>query len=472
VSKAIPVKPRSKAALGLLTVGLIASACGSSVQAEPPAPAPDVFLSTFSTTQVQLSVGVIITAEAGQRGYSDYPLAAGALVAEYRIDHGITGPVKVVVADDGGTPAGSVSAVEQLAKDGVIGIVYASQGSHILSGVATAKADHIPVLDPYETSTRGFGGGAWLTGPDDSQVDTAMSSFVKSQSLPPPLVVTGPGAGGIAYAGRTAGTLGITAGETAASIAAAVDSKVASIKKSAHLQIAPPAVVVADAAVSAEVVAALEHLAVTTVLLGPEATTPIFADTLASLQSGTGPLSGATTQGVFYSVGSDSFDASPQPGNLGFLGALRLAAAEQSEPSLQGAGLCFEAGGAATADRRSEDAVVALADAAAAVAAKQAAAKSTKTTANSAPSLTAQEVLSELESGFKVGPAGGLAGPSLDFAGADALVSNASVVVQEATSQSDSSRDSYGQPCADGQSAPNVFQPPPLQWFAVSSPKQ
>ncbi len=463
------MKRYAKRATGALLASLLASACGSSAKAEPPAPAPDVFLSTFTAGQSPLTIGVIITEEAGQRGYSDYPLAAGARVAQYRLDQGSSDPVRLVVVDDQGTRAGSVSAVEQLAKDGAVGIVYASQGQHILGGVATAKADKIAVLDPYETSTSGFGAGAWLTGPDDTQIEAAMSSFVRAQQLPPPLVVTGPGAGGLTYKGRYASSLTLTASDTSAFIASAIAAKVASVEKVSHATNPPPAIVIAGATVSAEVVAGLEHQAVTTILLGPGATTPLFSDTLASLQSGTGPLSGATTQGVFYSVGDDAFDASPQAGNLAFLGALRLAAAEQSEPALTGGGLCFEAGGAATADRRSEDAVVALADAAAAAAAKQAPTKATKTTGQVATPISAQEVLSELQSGFRVGLSGGIAGPSLDFSNVDSLASASSTVIKEATSQTDSSRASYGQPCANGQSAPSVFQAPPLQWFAVSS---
>jgi branched-chain amino acid transport system substrate-binding protein len=146
------------------------------------------------------------------------------------------------------------------------------------------------------------------------------------------------------------------------------------------------------------------------VVLGPAALAPAFAGRLTQL----GAEGGATTAGQFLTVGPAAGDTSPGAGTTAFLAAVRVAASDADLPALTGDD-GFGAAGAATADVRSHDAVLALAAAAA-----------------KAGSGAPRDVLTALR-GLTVDAGDGLAGPELSFGTPQALGDEGVAVLQATT---------------------------------------
>lgn len=125
-------------------------------------------------------VGLIVSS--GGPGADVKDLASGAYVAAFRLN-GATAKkdnVELLVADDNGTAEGAVSAVADLASQGVAGIVYASTGEQMLSGVAKAAELGMPVVMPYADDTRLVDQGAtsFLAAPSVPQVAKELAEHV------------------------------------------------------------------------------------------------------------------------------------------------------------------------------------------------------------------------------------------------------------------------------------------------------
>jgi ABC-type branched-subunit amino acid transport system substrate-binding protein len=393
---------------GLVLTAVAVSGCTSSDGDEEatadfrPAAAPAVGVPLLRDGERELRIGVVVTESAARGEGTEFAApAAGARVAEFRLDQE-GDRVSLEVVDDRGTAEGSVAAVRQLVDAGVAGIVYASAGAHLDPGLEAAADAGTAVLLPYDTREDLAGETAWRTGPSDEQVADRIASVLAEQGQRAPVTLTEDGTGDEpttppASVRRVALTPGdALPGQVAAAAAALTEGG------------ADGVVIDASAETSAEAVAALQGLApALPVVLGPAALTPAFAARLADL----GSAGGATTAGQFQTVGTAVADSSPAPAVAGFLAAVRLAAQDAGVPALVGRD-SFAGAGAATADIRSHDAVMAIATAAA-----------------QAESAEPSAVLGALR-GLTVDVEDGLAGPELDFGRSQALALEDVAVLQ------------------------------------------
>lgn len=343
-----------------------------------------------------LTIGVVYTNQSQPGQGSDWlATSAGAIVAQYRSRLGGT-TVNLTPVDDHGTRAGARAAFRRLAADNVSGIVVASTGDHLDPGLAIASSAGIPTLLPYDDSAQAAG-DVWLTGPSQHDVDTALTRALRAAHATRPFVITAdgvetPGVGAARTARLTPTSTGTLAKDVTSALAKrAVDS----------------VVVAGSAASEAKVIAALQSANVEApVIAGPAAVSPSFAADLTA--------DGGTTGGEFTTVGTDTGDAAAlAAGDAGarasaFFAAVRLAAGDASLHDLLGGPFSSDA---AYADIASHDAVVALVDA-----------------ARKAGSADPAKVAAALR-GLKLGGNDGLAGPSLDFTGNDALAAGATVVL-------------------------------------------
>ena len=397
------------AAIAVVTAGCTSG--GDEEQASPeasfsPAAAPQVGVSPAEELPGPLSVGVVVTSTSARgEGAEFLPLATGARVAEFRLDEGGADRASLTVVDDRGTSEGAVAATRTLVDAGVAGIVYASAGPHLDAALEVAAAAQTAVLLPYETRDDLAGDTAWRTGPSDAQVAEQVDALLSERGQQAPLVFTAESTGSD-VADLAAPTLRtqLTAGDA---LAGQVQAAVAALTAGT----ADSLVVSASAETSAEAVAALQGLAPTSpVVLGPAAVAPAFGARLTDL----GATGGATTAGQFLTVGPAVTDSSGSAEVARFLAAVRLAAQDTELPALL-EGETFAESGAATADVRSHDAVLALAAA-----------------ASAAGSVQPADVLAALR-GLEADGAVGLAGPSLTFADQQALADDGLAVLQATT---------------------------------------
>ena len=415
----------------LVLTAFAVTACTSGGDDEaPPAPsfapaaAPAVGLSLLDGLASPLRVGVVVTGTGARGEGTDVAApAAGARVAEFRLDRSGTNRMDLDVVDDGGTAEGAVAATERLVAGGVAGIVYASAGAHLDGALQVAAAGQTAVLLPYETRPVAAG-TTWHTGPSEDQVADQVAALLADRGQRAPLVLSGEGTGGpLAELADPARRATLTAGD-------ALATDVATAAAALTGGTADALVVSASAGTSAEAVAAVQGLLPSVpVVLGPAALAPAFADRLTEL----GAAGGATTAGQFLAVGPAVADTDSSPAVVDFLAALRLAAQDTALPALTGAG-SFADGSAATADTASHDAVLSLAAA-----------------ASAAGSARPADVLAALR-GLTADAGTGLAGPELTFGSAQALGDDGVGVLQATTRGS-----------GRGVSA----QAPALSWFVL-----
>lgn len=334
---------RRLATAGLATgLVVLTSGCGlfdsspSPFKAADPAP---VALALKVTAPVR--VGLIVSTNSPEgEGRDLAPRAAGARVAEVRFNqHG----TKVVldVQDDHGTVQGARTAVKALAASGVVGIVYASEGSHLAAGLTAAAAAHLPVLLPYPDSLPGTP-GVWATGPTSAQVRQVLNGRLAAERLGRPFEVSlGTGAQ------RATSLVALGSSTAAPSADALTAADVPATTKVVQAW--------GPATASAALVERLQvlHLSLP-VALGPSALSTVFSDKLALDARTTGASSSAgrfLTAGL--PTGNDAAD------RAGFAAAVRLAASDPSVTSVSSS-KTFGQQGADSADGESHDAVVAL----------------------------------------------------------------------------------------------------------------
>lgn len=369
-----------------------------------------------------LRIGVVLTLTSAPGQGADWSSAAeGAQVAAYRYGLGGT-DVTIVPANDKGTSAGARSAVAELVRRHVAGIVFASDGSHVGAGLVAAHAAHLAALLPYATETAPSD-ATWSTGPDDDQIGGVLQERLTATGATHVLVID---------TGETA-----PAGVTAAKVVrfhpgddtGALVNRVARLRRTQHVD---AVLVTGDAATQATVVAALQGRAVTLpIFLTPAALSPGFGADL--------DRAGGALTAVLTSAGTPDVDTAAMSGDAtgaaasAYLAALRAAA---ESPTLKD---FFDDQPfqkvAADADARSHDAVIALVTAAA-----------------RAKSADPAKVLAALRS-LTATSGDGLAGPRLDFAHQQALDSDA-VVAVESTTQSTGLRPTTSQPRLSWYAAP------------------
>lgn len=415
---------RVATAVGCVTVLTATAACSHSATTYAPEPGPQVALTIAKSLKQSVTVGVVVTSTSAPGQGADFlGPAAGVRVAAERLGIASAGRVRLEIVDDHGTSSGSAAAVSTLLSKGVIGIVYASSGSHIDAGVKKAQAAKTAVLLPYATQ-RPRGSGVWLTGPTSSQLLTTLGGVLSKQGLNHPLVMT---------AGTTPNLSTLPGNPTPRKLtinSATVKQVSAQLASSPHadsIVVWAPAVAEADAAA-----AAAQSGRSLPVLFGPAALSPQFSDLLTTL----GSRGSASTSGQYVTAGVSASDPSTGAGVVAFLAGLRFTASDTSSAALLSTET-FSADGAGTADTRSQDAVLALVGAAA-----------------KAPEVSAAAVETSLAS-YTTPSTLGLAGPSLNFTSADALSSNSVVPLQATTAPS-------------GQRTGIEQTLPALSWFALS----
>ena len=199
-------------ALGSLAVAaVLTSGCtsggGEETEQEDfaPAAAPAVEIGLLQDAPEPLRIGVVVTSTGARGEGAEFAApAAGARVAEFRLDEPDADHVELEVVDDRGTAEGAVAATEQLVASGVAGIVYASAGAHLDPALTVAEAARTAVLLPYETRAT-TAGTSWTTGPSEIQVAERITDLLADRGQKAPLVFTGEGAGtGLGALGATA----------------------------------------------------------------------------------------------------------------------------------------------------------------------------------------------------------------------------------------------------------------------------
>lgn len=380
-------------ALGSL---LVASGCGllgdgKDRSYRPADPAP-VALTTALHGVVRVGLVTSATSAPGE-GRDVAPLAEGARVAETRFDLGGK-KVELDVRDDQGTAEGARKAVAGLQADGVVGIVYASEGAHVAAGIAAARAAGIAVLLPYAGSLPAGADNAWLTGPSTAEVVGALTARLPQEGLTTPVVDS---------VGAAATPPALTSGLGVRSTAFRQPSTLTAPRAGAT-----SVVVWADADDSAAAVERLQALKVDLpIVLSPAALSTAFADKLARDGSRSGA---ATTAGRYLTAGLPTDQ--PTARSVAFASAVRLTADGSARTSVLNQSVAFSGDPARTADQRSHDAVVVLVRA-----------------AEHAGAPTAAGVLAALP-GLTGAQQQGLAGPELSFATHEAVPQDAVATLQ------------------------------------------
>lgn len=347
-----------------------------------------------------LNIGVIVSLGSGELEGSQWAdNANGAEVAAYRLGLGGT-EVEFTTVDDRGDSAEAADAVQALSDAGVMGIVMATSGNHIDAALAKADELDMPVIAPYEQSTDSLGADAWITGPSAGQTRRGLGDALASQSATSPLLVDAGGGGvdGIAYVDSV--------DASAEDFASTVEGRIESSG-------ADSVVVSGQASRLGTAVAGLQNAGVTVpIICTPDALSSRFSQSLVD--------SGASLSAPLLSAGADTGDAAALTSDAdgdavsAYLSGVRVVASQPDTKDLSGERSFDEVSQAA--DVASHDAVVVLADAAAA-------AGSTK------PGKVAEAM-----NGLRPDHGAGLAGAALDL-GNHAGLPDASVHALSASSQ-------------------------------------
>lgn len=186
-------------------ITLFSAACNKtdhSAAKKPAAPTSNAEPAIALTTSAPagLKVGMIVSTAGPGKDVTE--LAAGAYVAEYRLNAAKAGSMQLAVEDDTGTADGAIAAVDRLSDQGVAGIVYASIGDQTKAAAAEAAKKGVALLAPYAGDNSALAGTTFLTGPTDAQTAAKVAGYVQDKHLSPVAVVHQAGAYG--DAGRAA----------------------------------------------------------------------------------------------------------------------------------------------------------------------------------------------------------------------------------------------------------------------------
>lgn len=188
---------RARLFAAVAIVAIVASGC-SDDKDKPESGAPSVkeidsAIALSTSAPAGAKVGLILSTAGPGKDVRE--LAAGAYVAEYRVNAAKADSMRLVVEDDLGTPEGAVAAVDRLADEGVVGIVYASLGDQAKAAADRAAERNVALLAPYAADgALTSAATTFLTGPTEQQAASELTEYVKSKALTPVAVVhqTGP----------------------------------------------------------------------------------------------------------------------------------------------------------------------------------------------------------------------------------------------------------------------------------------
>ncbi|WP_310961993.1 type 1 periplasmic-binding domain-containing protein [Nocardioides terrisoli] len=412
-------------AAALAAALVLLSGCGSS-SGDPVQPT-DVTLGSHQIPD-DVQIGLIVTLKSAPgQGAEWLSSAAGTEVATYQYHLG-GHRVTLDVVDDKGTRSGARKAVQTLVGEGVSGIVAATSGQHLVGSLDQAAESGTAVLLPYQSNPAGLQRNEWLTGPTSTQLGATMATMIADNGWQHPLLVTSAGQ-------RVDGLPNATVLKVSSHAQpAAVFRKIRAARTSEGVDIVVLAV---PADLQAGVVKAVQSAKRDIpILLGRDAVSPTFADTLVKL--------GGSLAGQFTTAGLDAGDVTAVGAGASgdraasFFSALGLASSDANTKDLFGQGPFSAQAG--SADIASHDAVVALVAA-----------------ATQAGSAAPGKVLATLGK-LRVTGSAGLAGPDLDFTRQSA-VADSDVLPMHATMQD------------PGVRPPGLGDPTQLFWFAVPGPQ-
>lgn len=301
-------------------------------------------------TPKEAKIGVVLTlGDAAAEGSEWNKAAQGIRVAQHRYDLGGTA-VDVVTANDHGTDVGSRQAVQDLAGQKVSGIILATSGNHTRSGLDTAAAENIPVIAPY-APVSGHQNQWSLTATDTQATDAFKQAFGSVRKT----VMIDAGGTPVADGLPIAQTVKYSPADDPAPLARRIAASVNTTDQ--NRQPVDSLLISGSAQNQAKLVKALQAAKVTVPIgLGPEATSPVFAQTLKDLDG--------SVSANLITVGPDSDDAAAlQPDGHGramsaFLNGVRVLAENDQAKNLTDDQAFSKV--ADLADSRSHDALVAL----------------------------------------------------------------------------------------------------------------
>ncbi|MEO7016140.1 MAG: hypothetical protein ABI130_10800 [Leifsonia sp.] len=414
------------AAVPLLAAAALAiSGCSGPAEANttsaPATPFPVAL--QLSTVPKGLEVGVVLSLTSPVGEGSEWEQAAeGAQVAAWQLRKGGTA-VTLKVIDDKGTTDGAVAAVNDLAKQHVSAIVFATSGPHLDQALTAASQARIPALLPYGWRQRALPADAWSTGPGADAVQATTRNVLTRLKAQHPVTIN---VGSATPDADAANTITVAPGANTGDLTAALKSRLDAANADA-------VVIDGDASQQALVVAAIQGTGLNLpIVFSPDAVSPAFPAALST--------AAASLTGNYWTVGAPDSDGTALVANTdgqavsAFLAAVRLAAADSKFTNLTGDQPFSTA--AASADIGSHDALLAIVAA-----------------ASMAGSSASADIITAL-GGLTLTHKNGLAGPTLDFAHAQAL-GGKSVVPLQASTQNAGLRPASASPA------------PTLDWFAA-----
>lgn len=364
------------------------------------------------------SIGVVLTSGDDTTEGSQWNQAAqGAVVAQQRLELG-GNDVTLMTENDAGSSEGSAEAVQNLIDQGVAGIIYASSGNHVADGLAVAEDAEVPVILPYEAAGEDVT-NQWSLALGDDEAATTLAAEVGNYERPLHINAGAPLPDAVAVSDEVefTGETDTTAfGEEMALRTGADPFENGAYTGGGEDEQSPAPVVEnpADVVVvsghpvlQARAVFALQAGNVSVpVVLTQDAVSPSFDQAL--LEQGGTVSSSLRTVGASWDDGAALGRSGQSRAMSAFLTANRQIADNESLQNLTEDAPFVES--AAVTDVRSHDAVLALSNA-------------LSDAGNTDPANVA-ESLSELE----LAAGDGIAGPQLDFANAQAMTGDATVL--------------------------------------------
>jgi hypothetical protein len=276
-------------------------------------------------------IGVVTSSDGA--GLAVLSAAEGAGIAEYRIDQlGLEDRVELVVADDRGVEERGAEVIDELADEGVAGVVYLSSGPALEGAAARAEELGLPMLVPYASDEDLVEGreAVWLTGASETAQIEAIKAYAAANDLTFDVFVA-EGAPDLEAA------LGAAAGEVTelGDLGEAPEGYDAVVAAAAAAETITPTgyLIWADAETSARTLAALQRSgSELPVVMSTDATLPLFSDTIQALAGAKVPQ--AASEGTFVAVAPDATDLDTTAGMSTFLESLSVALRDENYDSL------------------------------------------------------------------------------------------------------------------------------------------
>ena len=357
-------------------------------------------------------LGIVLTLGDGTSPGSEWNQAAqGARVAQQRLSMG-GADLGFIVENDHGTSAGAQEAITSLVAQGVAGIVLATDGPQIGDALSSAQAAGIPVLLVYSSlSAADATDGVWSLTPSEENTAAAFTEILQEFSNPLQIDAGSGLPGTVNISDRLTVSDGADLSVLATDVATRTNADAAAggaysgdpdQTPSAPVENPNDAVVISGRPImQAMIVRALQAKDISVpIVLTPGATSPAFATEL-SEQGGSGSTNLVSVGAAWSDSVALSNDSHGRTMSA-FLAGVRLSAEDDEILDLTEEAPFATV--SATADVRSHDAVIALAQ------------------AISAAGSTEPDEVGEALARLDLGPADGVSGPDLDFSRAQAFV--------------------------------------------------